>query len=235
MDTLRTNHQETHKKRKRIIAGREFVGPPKERQIAGQAMNNPELQALERKMLNQQIRGWYQSKVNLFDPKHVYKIAGGQCLTEERFARAARHKVTVTGSMQSLKWELFGLMKIIGLHKDHRNYGRLSIRDAEMEAWRLMLMTSQTLHPPKCKKIITERVHGVTVINFRVDEIHARRIWGANYVPVLSGKCLLAQRLLQQAHSSINWNLQRAQRTIKGTKAALQTGKLGICIKGRLA
>ena len=101
-----------------------------------------------------------------------------------------------------------------------------------MEAWRMILITSQALHPTKCEKMITEKVHGVIVMNLRVDEIHGRRIWGAKYVPVLSGKCLLAKRLLQRAHSSLNWNLRRAHRTVEGTKAALQTGKLGICIPG---
>ena len=66
-------------------------------------------------------------------------------------------------------------MKIIGLHKDHKDYANTSIRDAEMEAWRILLMTSQSLHPPKCKKMITEKVQGVIMMNLRVDEIHARR------------------------------------------------------------
>ena len=155
--------------------------------------------------------------MNLFDPKHVYKIADVQCLTEDRFDEVARHKVTVTGSLHSFKWEPFGLMKIIGLHNDHKAYGKLSIRDVEMEAQRMMLMTPQALHPPKCEKIITEKVHGVTGINLRIYKIHARRIWGAKYVQVLSGKWLLAHGLLQQDHSSLNWNLRRAHRTKEGT------------------
>ena len=84
--------------------------------------------------------------MNLFNPKHVYKIADGHCLTEDRFAEVARLKVTVKGSLHSFKWELFGLMKFIGLHRNHRTYGNLSIRDAELEAWRIMLMTSQALN-----------------------------------------------------------------------------------------
>ena len=63
-------------------------------------------------------------------------------------------------------------------------------------------------------------------------EDHARRIWGAKYIPVLNGKCELAQRLVHQAHTSINLNLKRAHRTVEGSKAALQTGKFGICIPG---
>ena len=30
-------------------------------------------------------------------------------------------------------------MKIIGLHEDHKDYANKSIRDAEMEAWRMMM------------------------------------------------------------------------------------------------
>ena len=94
-------------------------------------------------------------------------------MTQQRFSKVIENKLTVVGSLHSLKWKLFGLLKMKGNCKDHNQLGNLTIKDAEMEAWRMMLMTSQELHPLKCDKMLMSKINGVIVMNLRVDKIYA--------------------------------------------------------------
>ena len=105
---------------KRTIAGKEYIGPPKERWIAGEEMDNAGNQDLYRGLLKQsQVIGRYQANVNLFNPNHKYRIYDNSFLTQQPFSKVVENNLTVIGLLikNSLKWELFGFLKMKGLQK----------------------------------------------------------------------------------------------------------------------
>ena len=143
-------------------------------------MKSVSIRGMETRLLKGSLNqlGWYATSINLFDPKHEYRISNDQIMTEEKFSNIIHNKLNIAGSMHAAKWELFGLMKWRGKVRERilrggQNWDEVTPTGAEMEMWRLLLDTSQARHPPQSDKMITEKAKCVTVINLRVDEDHA--------------------------------------------------------------
>ena len=104
----------------------------------------------------------------------------------------------------------------------------ISLGDARKEAWRLMLITSQSRNPPKPNKSTrTETIQGVQTAIFRILDPDIKILFGTEALPILNQKDELAQKLMKQAHTVKSHDYHPIHRTIDSARTALGSGMYG--------
>ena len=97
----------------------------------------------------------------------------------------------------------------------------------------MMLIKSQTnLEPNTLKSTTVKKVEGVKVGVFRVSEPNMNRLFGTPYLPLLNPKEELAQKLMQQAHTTRKHDYHPVHRTLESARTALSSGSYRVWVRG---
>ena len=87
-------------------------------------------------------------ETNLFDPKRIYKM-GTSPLEQKIYARVLNKRNRVKGGLHHLTYIIKARCRMKKIN--------ISMAEAKKEAWRMMLITSQTNTPPMASKTPKQR------------------------------------------------------------------------------
>jgi hypothetical protein len=155
-------------------------------------------------------------EVNLFDPKRIYKM-GTSPLEQKLYARVLNKRNRIKGGLHHLTYIIKARCRMKKID--------MTMGEAKKEAWRMMLITSQSNTPPRASKTTkTETIQGVLVAMFRISDANMMALFGSAVLPILNPKDDLAQKLMRQSHTVKRHDYHPIHRTMDSARTALSTG-----------
>ena len=166
---------------------------------------------------------------SLIKVDHEY-IFQQRIFTESFYKRLLHSKFSIRGTLNVTRHALAFLVKIKKLKQQKEN--KMWKKSLMEEAWRQLLLCSQQFCPiqkiPKSYSI--QELQGVKIAKFRLKEDN--HLLGANFLPILNVKSMLAGKLLNESHLNPAMRFLPIHRTISGSIAEVEKGGLGVLIPG---